>query len=62
MKGDMVQNAWGFEFGEDTVELRSKGPGSKGNPPIREMISGPIYHFPFYFYISYKRISVYGKN
>ena len=46
----------------NTVELRSKGPGSKGNPPIREMISGPICHFPIYFYIGYKGISVYGKN
>ena len=45
-----------------TVELRSKGPGRKGNPPIRERISGPINHFLIYFYIDYKRISVYGKN
>ena len=34
-----------------TVELRSKGPGRKGNPPLRERISGPINHFPIYFYI-----------
>ena len=44
-----------------TVELRSKGPGRKGNPPIREKISGPMNHFPIYFYIGYKGISVYGK-
>ena len=45
-----------------TVELRSKGPGRKGNPPIREMISGPISYVPIYIYISYKGISVHGKN
>ena len=27
-----------------TVELPSKGPGRKGNPPIRKRISGPISH------------------
>ena len=26
-----------------TLDLRSKGPGKKGNPPIREMISSSIY-------------------
>ena len=46
----------------NTVELRSKGPGRKGNPPIRENISSPIKHFLIYFYIGYKGISVYGKN
>ena len=45
-----------------TVELRSKGPGRKGIPPIREIILGPISYFPVYFYIGYKGISVYGKN
>ena len=45
-----------------TVELRSKGPGRKGIPPIREIISDPISYFPIYFYIGYKGISVYGKN
>ena len=45
-----------------TVELRSKGPGRKGNPPIREMISGFISNFSIYFYIGYKGISVYRKN
>ena len=45
-----------------TVELRSKGPGWKGNPPIREKISRPIKHFHIYIYIGYKGISVYGKN
>ena len=49
-------------FKPSTVELRSKGPGKKGNPPIRENISSPIKHFPIYFYIGYKGISVYGKN
>ncbi len=33
-----------------TVELRSKGPGRKGNPPIRERISSPIHLFPFFIY------------
>ena len=46
----------------DTVEFRSKGPGRKGNPPIREIISGPFSHFLIYFHIGYKGISVYGKN
>ena len=45
-----------------TVDLRSKGPGSKGNPPLREIISGLISLFSIYFYIGYKGISVYGKN
>ena len=43
-----------------TVELRSKGPGRKGNPPIRENISSP--NSPYNFYIGYKGISVYRKN
>ena len=46
----------------DTVEFHSRGPGRKGIPPIREIISGPIGYFSFYFYIGYKRISVYKKN
>ncbi len=33
-----------------TVELCSKGPGRKGNPPIREMLLGPISYFPIYFH------------
>ena len=33
------------------MELCSKGPGRKGNPPIRERISGPISDFMIYFYI-----------
>ena len=45
-----------------TVELRSKGPGRKGNPLIRERISSLINHFLIYFYIGYKEISVYRKN
>ena len=45
-----------------TVELCSKGPGRKGIPPIREIISDPIGYFPIYSYIGYKGISVYGKN
>ena len=45
-----------------TVEIRSKGPGRKGNSSIREKISSPIKHFPIYFYIGSKGISVYGKN
>ena len=40
------------------MELRSKGPGSKGNLPIREKISGPI----SFFLIGYKGISIYRKN
>ena len=31
-----------------TVKLCSKGPGRKGNPPIREIISGSKNHFPFW--------------
>ena len=42
-----------------TVELRSKGPGRKGNPPIGKIISGPISNFPIDFFIGYKEISVY---
>ena len=49
-------------FNCHTVELRSKGPGRKGIPPIREIISGPIGYFPIYFYIGYKGISVHRKN
>ena len=45
-----------------TVELHSKGPGRKGNPPIRERISGPGNHFLILFFIGYKGISVFGKN
>ena len=45
-----------------TVELRSKGPGRKGNPPIREIILGPIGYFPIYFYIGYKGILFCGKK
>ena len=45
-----------------TVELRSKGPSRKGNPPIREKISSPIKYFPIYFYIGYEGISVFEKN
>ena len=45
-----------------TVELRSKGPGRKGIPLIREILSSPIDYFPIHFYIGYKGISVYGKN
>ena len=45
-----------------TVELRSMGPGRKGIPLIREIISDPISYFPIYIYIGYKGISVYGKN
>ena len=61
---DTFYNPEGFGSAHfhDTVELRSKGPGRKGNPPIREKISSPIKHFPIYFYIGYKGISVYGKN
>jgi len=44
------------------MELRHKGPGRKGNPPIMEIISNLINCFPVYIYIGYKRISVYGKN
>ena len=52
-----------FYFKElTTVELRSKGPGRKGNPPLREMISGLIGHSPINFYIGYKGISVNGKD
>ena len=40
----------------------SQGPGRKGIPPTREIISGPISYFLIYFYIGFKRISVYGKN
>ena len=29
-----------------TVELRSKGPGRKGIPPIKEIFLGPISYFP----------------
>ena len=43
------------------VDLRSKGPGRKLIPLIREIILGPIGYFPIYFYIGYKAISVYGK-
>jgi len=44
------------------VELRSKGPGRKGNPPIRDIILEPISYFPIYFYIGYKGISIYEKK
>ena len=30
------------------MELRFNGPGRKGNPPIKEMISGSISHFPVF--------------
>ena len=45
-----------------TVELRSKWPGRKGIPPIREIILGYISFFPIHFYIGYKGIWVYKKN
>ena len=47
---------------QHAVKLRSKGPGRKGIPPVREIIWGPINYFSYYFYIGYKGISVYRKN
>ena len=51
-----------FDEFTSTVELRSKGPGRKGIPSIREIISGPIDYFLIHFYIGYKAIWVYRKN
>ena len=36
------------------MELRSKGPGRKGIPPISKTILGSIYYFRIYFYIGYE--------
>ena len=46
----------------NTVDLRSKGPGRKGNPLEKEMISSPMNDFRIHFYIGYKGFSVYRKN
>ena len=45
-----------------TVELCTKGPGRKGNPPFREIILCPNIYFPNSLYTGYKGILVYGKN
>ena len=45
-----------------TVNLRSKGPGRKGNPPLRDIDLSPSVISFSYSYIGYKGISVYGKN
>ena len=44
-----------------TVELRSKGPGRKGNPPIREKISSPIKHFLFISILAIREFQSMGK-
>ena len=50
----MRESGVGMDYGGyDTVELRSKGPGRKGNPLIREMILGSISYFLFYLYSGY---------
>ena len=45
----------------NTVELRSKGPGRKGNPPIREKISSPIKHFLFISILAIREFQSMGK-
>jgi hypothetical protein len=46
----------------DTVDLRSKGPSRKGNPPLRDIDLYPDMIFFSYSYIGYKGISVHEKN
>ena len=45
-----------------TVNLRSMGPGRKGNSPLRDIDLSPDKSFFSYSYIGYRRTSVYGKN
>ena len=45
----------------NTVELHSKGPGRKGNPPIRERISSLINHLSISI-LAMKEFQSMGKN
>ena len=45
-----------------TVNLRSKGPARKRNPPLKDMNISSNQFFFNYSYIGYKGILVYGKN
>ena len=45
-----------------TLNLHSKGPSRKRNPPLRDIIFCPIISILIYFYIGFKGFSVYGKN
>ena len=45
-----------------TVILLSKGPGIKGNLPLKDIDLSSTIVFYNYSYIGIKRISIYGKN
>ena len=46
----------------DTVNLHSKGPSRKGNPPQEVIIFYLTISILIYFYIGFRGFSVYGKN
>ena len=45
-----------------TVNLHSKRLGRKGNLHLKDIIFGPTISILIYFYISFKGISIHGKN
>ena len=58
--GKLGRGKEGLEL--NTVDLRSKGPNRKGNPFIKEMISGLIRYCSIPFHIGHKGILVCEKS
>ena len=60
--GCYSSEAAGWASKRATVNLRSKGPARKGNPPLRDIDLSPNKIFFSYSNIGYKRISIYVED